>query len=359
MDESPHSAGPVSGKDPGRFSRKVLKALGITLGILLILLLIGYAFDVLLLIFAGVLIAVFFRGTANALSSRTSLTRGWSLALVVVGVLALATATVWLMAPQVSEQATALSEELPKAVEGFRDKLGDNKWGRKAIDEMPSADSLLENKESWAKRSLGVLSSTLGTLANIYVVLFIGIFITAEPNVYRQGIVMLFPLPRRGRAGEVVDTLGSTLYKWLLGKLFSMLLVGVLTGLGLWLLGIPMALVLALIAALLSFIPNFGPILALIPAVLIGLLEGPSQALYVILLYVGIQFVESNLITPLVQKKMVQIPPALIIVAQLLLGVFSGTIGLILATPIMVAVIVLVKMLYVRDVLGDESGQVE
>ncbi len=362
MNDSPHktshNTGTTSGKDPDSFTRKVLKALGIVLGALLIIILVWNAFSVLLLIFAGVLFAVFFRGTAYALSSRTRLSGKWSLAIVAVGVLALITATVWLMAPQVSEQVNALSEELPKATANLRDRVANYKWGRKLIDEAPTMDSLLENRGTWLQQSLGVLSTTFGVLADLYVVLFLGLFITAQPGLYKRGIVLLVPLPKRDRAREVLDTLGSTLYKWLMGKLFSMLVVGVFTSIGLSLLGVPMALVLGLIAGLLSFIPNFGPLIALIPAVMIALLEGPNQALYVVLLYVGIQAVESNIITPLVQKKMVEIPPALIITSQLLLAIFTGTLGLILATPIMVIVMVLVKMLYVHDVLGDETVEV-
>jgi len=358
MADSPQNKDTASGKEASTFTRRILKVVGITAAAVLLLLLIGRAFSVLLLIFAGVLMAVFFRQTAGALSSRTRLSGGWALAIVVVGVLALITVTVWLIAPRVSEQAAALADELPKAAENFRERVEDTKWGSRLVEEAPSVDSLLENRDGWLEQSLGVLSTTLGVLANLYVVLFLGLFLTAQPRIYRQGVVMLFPLPRRGRAKEVLDTLGSTLYKWLLGKLFSMVIVGVFTAIGLSLLGIPMALVLGLIAGLLSFIPNFGPIIALVPAVLLALAEGPSQALYVVLLYIGIQAVESNILTPLVQKKMVEIPPALIIVGQLLLGVFSGTLGLILATPIMVVSMVLVKMLYVHDALGDEDVHV-
>lgn len=334
-------------------------AVGITLGLLLLVLLIGYAFNVILLILAGVLIAIFFRGTARWLSNRIPLSEGWSLAIVVMVVLAVISLTVWLLAPRISEQAVKLSEELPRAVEGFRGQIAQSSWGRSLINEIPSAESFQQNSGNWLKRSFGVLSSTFGVLADIYVILFLAIFITAQPKIYKEGIVALVSIPKRGRAREVLNKVGATLYKWLLGKLFSMLIVGVFTAVGLGLIGIPLALVLGLIAGLFSFIPNFGPLLALVPAALVALLQGPQQALYVIVLYVGIQAVESNAITPFIQNKMIKIPPALIIVAQLLLGVFSGGLGLILATPIIAAVMVLVRMLYVKDVLGDESVEVK
>ncbi|MBF9252732.1 AI-2E family transporter [Pontibacter sp. 172403-2] len=344
-------------KEP--FYRKVLKAAGITLALLLFVLFIYYTFNsVLLLVFASVLIAIFFRGTADALSSRTGIPTGWSLALVMVVFLALTGLAWWLLAPQVTAQISTLSKELPRSIAGLEQQVQQYEWGRKLVGEIPTLDSLMESKNGWLQKSVGILSSTLGILANIYIVLFIAIFITINPKTYRQGIIMLFPLPKRNRAREVLDHIGSTLYKWILGKLFSMTVVGVMTSIGLSLLGIPMALALGFIAGLVSFIPNFGPIIALVPAVLIALLQGPNDALYVVLLYTGIQLVESNLLTPMVQKRMIEMPPALIISGQLLLGVFSGILGLILATPLIAMLIVIVKMLYVRDVLGDDDVHV-
>jgi len=357
-DYTPHNI-PSDSNTKEPFYRKVLKAVGITLVLLLLVIFVYYTFNsVLLLVFASVLIAIFFRGTAHALHKRTSIPVSWSLGLVIILFLALIGVVWWLLAPQVSEQISNLSEELPKAIAGLEQQVQQYKWGQKLVGEIPTPSNLMEGNNGWLQKSLGILSSTFGILANIYVVLFIAIFVTVNPKTYRQGIVILFPIPRRERAREVLDHIGSTLYKWILGKLFSMAVVGVMTSIGLSLLGIPMALALGVIAGLVSFIPNFGPIIALVPAVLIALLEGPQQALYVVLLYMGIQLVESNLLTPMVQKKMIEMPPALIISAQLLLGVFSGALGLILATPIIAMMIVLVKMLYVRDVLGDEDVHV-
>ena len=140
-----------------------------------------------------------------------------------------------------------------------------------------------------------------------------------------------------------------------------MIIIGVLTAVGLWLLGVPLALTLGLLAALLTFIPNIGPILAVVPAALLALLQSPTRALYVVLLYLGIQTVESYLLTPLMQKRTVSLPPALTIFAQVLMGILVGRIGLVLATPLTAALFVLVKMLYVEDILGDsiETDNIE
>jgi predicted PurR-regulated permease PerM len=133
----------------------------------------------------------------------------------------------------------------------------------------------------------------------------------------------------------------------------SMIVVGLLTAVGLWALGMPLALTLGLLAALLTFIPNLGPTLAVVPAALLALLQSPTKSLYVILLYLVIQAVESYLLIPLVQRQAVSLPPALTITAQVLLGILVGGFGLVLATPLTAAVMVLVRMLYIEDALGD------
>jgi predicted PurR-regulated permease PerM len=142
---------------------------------------------------------------------------------------------------------------------------------------------------------------------------------------------------------------GHTLTKWLKGQLFAMLLVAVLTLVGLLIMGVPMALVLALIAGVLNFIPNFGPLIAMIPAVGVGLLQGPTTALMVAGLYILVQVLESNVITPQIQKRLIEIPPALIIISQLFMGVLTGGWGLVLATPLIAIVMVVVQELWVKS----------
>jgi predicted PurR-regulated permease PerM len=151
-----------------------------------------------------------------------------------------------------------------------------------------------------------------------------------------------------------VQTLGFTLRWWLIGRLMDMTLVGVLSGVGLWLLGIPLALSLGILAGLLNFIPNIGPLLAAVPAVLLALTEGAPQALYVIILYMGIQSLESYLVVPLIQKKLISMPPVLIFIAQLSMALMFGVLGLLLATPMAAVLLVLVKMIYIEDILGEE-----
>lgn len=338
------------------FTHRVLITVGIVIPILLILLLFGFAFKVLLLVLAAILIAAFFRGIASWVSQHTKIPMGWSLLIAVVGVLGLVVLANLLLAPQIAEQGQQLAEKLPQTIDNAKQQLEESQWGRQLINEIPEdPQKFLKSREGWFQQTFGVVSSTLGTLADIYIILLLGMFIMAQPQPYVQGMVSLVPPSRRKRAQEVLHQVYTILQRWLAGKLLSMLVVAILTVLGLWILGVPLALVLGLIAGLLAFIPNFGPILALIPAVLIGLLEGPDTALYVVFLYVGVQTVESNLITPFIQREAVALPLAMIIIAQILLGILVGGLGLILATPILAVAVVLVKMLYIEDVLGDEQ----
>jgi predicted PurR-regulated permease PerM len=190
--------------------------------------------------------------------------------------------------------------------------------------------------------------SSFGILGDLYVVLFIGIFFTAAPQAYKKGLVKLVPVEGREKANDVLDKAGDHLKKWLKGQLFAMLVVFVLTAIGLAIIGVPMWLALALIAGILNFIPNFGPLIAMIPAVLVALLQSPETALWVAILYVLVQVAESNFITPMVQHKMIDIPPALVIIAQLFIAPLTGGWGLVLATPLMVIFIVLVQELWVK-----------
>jgi predicted PurR-regulated permease PerM len=134
-----------------------------------------------------------------------------------------------------------------------------------------------------------------------------------------------------------------------------MAIIGVLTTAGLWILGIPLALALGIIAALFTFIPNIGPLLSAIPALLLGLMDSPQQALYIGALYVGIQTVESYMITPLIQKKTISLPPALTLSSQVLLGVIFGGLGVALATPMTAVALAATRMLYVNDALKTDA----
>lgn len=335
------------------FARRVLVTLGLGAVVLLALLLVWHARDVLLLAFAGVLLALFLRTPASWLSERTPLPDLVSLGVVVIGLIALIAAAFVFRGPAIADEARALREQLPKASEQLQQRLERYEWGQRALEQVPdNVEDAFPDAGSAISKVTGAASRTFAILANFAIILFLGLVLAGGPRPYINGLVTLVPRSRQPRAREVLAEVGLTLRWWLLGRIIAMTVIGVSTWIGLWLLDIPLAFVLALLAALLSFIPNLGPILSAIPAILLGLSESPQTALYVALLYAGIQAVESWIIDPIIDKKTVYLPPALVVVTQLSLALASGLLGVALATPLIAAGVVLVKMLYIEDVLG-------
>jgi predicted PurR-regulated permease PerM len=184
--------------------------------------------------------------------------------------------------------------------------------------------------------------------------MFVSIFVAVDPKMYHDGLMHLFPHRSRERAGEVLSAVAVTLRRWLVAQLIAMVVIGVVTALTLTALGIQGAVALGIIAGLLEFVPYVGPILSAVPAVAMGLLDGPEKALYVVLAYTAIQQLESGILQPILMKEGLDIPPVLTILGQALLSLTFGFMGLLVAVPILGAVMVPVKMLYVRDVVGDE-----
>jgi predicted PurR-regulated permease PerM len=199
-----------------------------------------------------------------------------------------------------------------------------------------------------------IISSVFGAVAGLVIVLFIAMYIAATPGLYREGLVHLVPHQHRDRAREVFGTLGETLRQWLIARLLAMVAIGLITGLGLALLGVKGAAALGVLAGLLELIPFFGPFVSAIPAVAIAMVDSPQKALLVLGLYVIVQQLEGNVITPLILEKRLDIPPVLTVVAVSAMGVVFGVLGMLVAEPLLAAALVLAKMLYVQDVVGDD-----
>jgi len=326
------------------FTKKVWIVGAIFSLVTIVLLLLKATFSVLLLILAGVLIAVYFRGLSNLIHRKTKWKEGVCLVISIVASLLLLVLLIWLIGSKVQTQIQEMSDTIPKTIEKTKQQLNQSTLGQKIVEKLSSSGT----KQKAQSLMQTFFKSTFGILGDIYVVLFVGIFFTASPKVYKQGIISLIPPKSKTRADAVLNAIGNNLEKWLKGKLFAMLVVFVLTSVGLIIMGMPMWLTLALIAGILNFIPNFGPLIALIPAVLIAFLQGPSTALWVASLYIAVQVAESNFITPMVQQRLVSIPPALIIIAQLLMAPLTGGWGLVLSTPTMVIIMILVQKLYIE-----------
>lgn len=336
------------------FARYMLVATLVVAGVALLLLFVWYAADLLLLVFAGVLVSILLRGISRFVREKTGIGHGFSIALVAVALLAVVAVSAWLVTGRLGSQVTDLQQKIPQAVEDLNRYIGQYEWAREAMASLPSVSEWFTNRSATIiSRVTGLASTTLSAVLNTVVVLIIGLYLAFQPELYSGGIKHLLPFRFRNRAGEIFGTIDEALSRWLIGRLILMTINGVLTGIGLWFLGVPLALTLGLLCGMLNFIPNFGPWIAAVPALLIAFLQSPQQALYVAVLYVVLQSLDGYVFTPLVDRKSVELPPVVTITAQVLLGVAFGFIGILLASPLTATLMILVKMLYVEDVLDD------
>jgi predicted PurR-regulated permease PerM len=342
------------------FTHRVLIVVGIvTLTILLVWGAI-YVIDVILLLFAAALLAIFLRGLAELMRRYTRIPEGISVILVAVLLIGILALSISMLAPSVAEEMRHLRDELPKSAQKAGDYIRQFGWGRAIDAQLPSADEVMQKIDaaSLLTRVGGYFSSTVGAIANFFIVILLAIYLATEPQTYIKGFSKLFTFDKRRRVTEVFHTIGETLQMWLVGKAASMLFIGLLTWIGLWILGVPLSFTLGLIAGLLSFIPNFGPILSAVPAILLAFIKSPIDAVYVAGLYIVVQLIESNVVTPIIERETVELPPALTVVSQLALSVLIGGLGLVLATPILAVIMVLVQTVYIEDVLGDKNTEV-
>lgn len=308
---------------------------------------------VLLVIFAGLLFGVFFSGGGEWLARRIGIGRGWGIGLFVLLVLLALAGALLAFAPAAADQFDRLVQDVPAAIQRLRERLEQYAWGEALLRHATPGALLSEGGEGTA---VNAFAATFGVLGNFVVMLFIGLYVSLDTRTYRRGLLWILAPSLRVPGADVLDKAGGTLRNWLVAQLMSMAVVGVLTWLGLWLVGVPLAPILGLIAALLAFIPNIGPIMAAVPAVLLGFSEGPTTALMVVGVYLVVQTLESYAITPLIQQARVSLPPALILSMQLLMGVLFGILGLALATPLAALGLTLVRETYVRRYLETEAG---
>lgn len=327
------------------YQNKVWIAVSIFAFVTVLLLFMYATFNALLLVLAGTLIAVYFRGLASLVQRKTKWKESVCLGISIISTILLLVGLFWLIGAKVQEQFAELVETLPQSIEKAKEELSTTSIGKLFTDEA-SSDEAMDKAKSFLPQ---FFKSTFGVFGDLYVVFFIGIFFTVSPHIYINGFVQLIPEKAQKKALQLFDKLGNQLRQWLKGTFLSMFIVFILTSIGLAIIGVPMWLVLGLLAGLVCFIPNFGPILSLIPALLVALSQNPEMALWVIGLYVMIQFVESNFITTAIQKEMINMPPALIIIAQLFMGALTGVWGLIMATPLTLIIIIVVQELYIKE----------
>ncbi len=306
--------------------------------------------ELLMLVFGAVLVSVILRLVADPIHRRLGLGQGLSLTIAVAILLGSFLVAMWLFGAEVARQTNAFADLLPQAWESLRARLETIGLGSRLDDWLDSASG-----SGVVSNISGVVMSIGGGLTDLVLVLFGGIYIAAQPELYRSGLLKLLPARSRPLADKAVEDSGRALRLWLKGRLISMTVVAILTGIGLTIIGVPAALTLAILAGLLEFIPFAGPIISAIPAILLALAQSPESAFWTALLFLLIQQLEGNVIEPLVQQRAVELPPALLLFAIVAATLLFGTVGILLGAPLLVVVYVLVKRLYVRETLNTDT----
>jgi predicted PurR-regulated permease PerM len=339
-------------KEPPRpGSRDVASAAKITaaaIGVLAVAVGLWYSRTAILLAFAGILLAIVLYGASRALADLTKLPRLVMLAVVVLTValfffLVFATAgpTLAQQIAQLARGIAAGATTLTKELASFADQAN-------LLQNIDLVQLLSGFLSPWgiATGATSVALSIVGLFSGGLIVLFFGIYFAADPETYVQLVARLAPEERRPATLQMLYETGDLLRRWLIGQGIAMALIGSFTYVGLLILGVPIAFVLALFAGLAGFLPYLGPIIGAVPMVLVAGGESLDLALWVVGLYAVIQFLESYLLTPLIQARAVSMPPAVVILSQLVLGAVFGILGLALATPIAAAATVPLRHLF-------------
>jgi predicted PurR-regulated permease PerM len=339
------------------FARRAVIAVLLAVAILAVAYLAYRGIHVLLQAFAGVLFAVFLSALAGWLRQHTRLPYLVSLTVVVLSLFLIAGGFGWLLANHLAVQVREMSRSLPQSLNQVREYLKEHPWGHLLLEHEAQAGDWLAHVGRFFDIG-GVLSGVTGFLVGGLIILFVGIFGAAEPEPYRAGLLHLVPPAQRRRAAEAVAALTFNLRWWLVGQFVLMVTMWVTTTLGLWLLGVPFALTLGLIAGVLELVPYIGAWISAVPAALIALTVGPNTLVLTLALYLALHILESYVLVPLILRRAVHLPPALTLVAQVLLGELLGALGLFVAAPLTLCAVVLLKMLYVEDALGDRAVDV-
>ena len=388
----------------GWHSKDIARTAALVIAIYIVARLLWFTNPLVMVTFLGVLFGLAVEAGVDRLE-RFRIPRGVGAAIIVLGFFGLLVGIGAMMAPTIREQSGVLRQRIPEAVDrleqwinrrqaGFFGTIFGRDSGTASADstiadtaarELPApvgatsaartdttaaapdsgqagAPSASETLRSRLGSQLSratqyvfpFLSQTIAIFAGIILIIFIAIYIAADPDTYHRGLMHLFPHHMRTRAGEVLSAIAIVLRRWLVTQLIAMTVIGVVTTIGLLILDVKAAFALGLIAGLMEFIPTVGPILSAIPAVAMGFLDSPQKALTVAALYMGIQFLENHLLIPMLMKGGVDVPPVLTILAQAMFTLLFGFLGLMIAVPALAASMVAIKMLYVERVVGDD-----
>ncbi|ATI12814.1 MULTISPECIES: AI-2E family transporter [Acetobacter] len=343
---TPLAGGPYEGKPhSAEWLQSISRILRMTFSGAVIALVVWLMGDVLMVVFASVLCAVVLHGLSKILVRHLRLPYGWALSAVICGLIGSAVFLVWNSGPAMISEALRLQDALRQQETALRSTLQSTPTGQMILNYLPASlgghqagggdtSSLASLGSRIAGSMTGILGSAFGAIGTLLVVLIAGLYFAMSPAVYANGFLRLVPVSKRPKVRDLLLRAGQTLWAWVAGQSLDMLVVGTLSGLGLWFIGVPLALALGVLAGLCNFIPYIGAIMGAVPALLLALSLGTRETIMVAVLYSVIQFLEGNVLAPVIQRHAVQMPPALTVLSQTLFGAILGFPGLIFASPL-------------------------
>lgn len=327
-----------------------LKRTVIVLLVALVPILVWFLFDVILIVIGAILIAVLLRLVAEPFAHWAKLPE--PVALIVSGLIIIGAigATAYLFGTQIDVELQDVLHRASAALTTITGELQGSATGKLLLAHIQggggfSIPSFLSN----------LFSVSVRFLEAVVVTVVAGFYLASQPQLYRSGLGKMFPREWRGNVDQTIDEIGQGLRLWLIGELIQMLLIGVLSTFAVWLIGLPSPLALGAIAGLAEFVPYLGPIIASVPAILVATTKGGDAVLWTVLAYVLIHQVEGNLVVPLIQRHMIFIPPAVMLLGIVTILFVFGGVSVIFAGPIAVMVFIAIKKLYIRDSLGEET----
>ena len=291
------------------------------------------------------LVAIFFRGTSSWISRKSGVHVNICLAAIVITLAGLLFSIVFFLGPNIADQFTKLINSMPAAVEKIHGMIAHSPLGKIYSAEVAGAGKLGSSVSSIASKAAGFFFTSVGATISLFAILVFGLYMAVDPDQYLRTIIHFVAPDDRPRARKIIDGLGYALQWWIIGQAVDMLFVGILVLVGLWLLNVPLALTLGLLAGLLDFVPVVGAIVSAVPAILIALTVSPYKAVYVAILFLGVHILDGYVLGPLIQQRTVNLPPLVMLFAIVFMGLLSGFLGVLLATPLAVVATTLVRML--------------
>jgi predicted PurR-regulated permease PerM len=328
---------------------ETLKLALLVVAVAVIPVLIWYLSGVVLIAFGAIILAMLIRLGAQPFMRFMSAPEPLALCISGMLIIFVIVGTAYLFGTHISGELQDVVNRVTSASGEIRNTLENSQFGKFLLNHMTGSNvSVTDILSGFLK-----ISSTF--LEAVVIMVISAAYLAAQPRHYRDGLIWLFPPRAHARAAEIIDGIGEALRLWLLGQLMEMVLIGALTTFAVWLIGVPSPLGLGLIAGVGEFIPYLGPLLAAIPAVLVALTKSPESTLWTILAYLVIHQIEGNLVAPLIQRRMVTIPPAVMLLGIVAITYLFGNVAIVFAAPIVVVIFAAVTLLYVRDTLGERT----